>query len=118
MNTSLEYEAQIGELARRQSLNEYRDIMLPPNHMLSRHVRRVVSRILAASNLGVIRGGDLSSSYTSGIARAVGADGWDPDAELGVGAQKQEREWDIMVVNDPKMVNAQAVPGDGSRFSS
>lgn len=59
----------------------------------------------------------MSSSHMNGIARAVGADGWDPDAELGVGAQKQEREWDIMVVNDPKMVNAQAVPGDRSRFS-
>jgi len=85
--------------------------------MLSRHVRRVVSRILAASNLGIIRGGDTPSSYITGITGAVGADEWDPDAEVGVEPQRQERQWDIMVVNDPKMVNAQAVPGDGSRFN-
>jgi hypothetical protein len=115
MNTSPKFEAEIGEMARRQSREEYRDTTLPPNHMLSRHVRRVVSRILAASNLGVVQGGDVSFSYNEQSGTA-GGDGWDPDAKLGVGAGRapgEEREWDVMVVNDPKMVNAQVVPGDG-----
>ena len=114
MNTSRKLETEIGEMARLQSQEQYRDITLPSNHMLSRHVRRVVSRILAASNLGVVRG-DVPVSYLNDQNGGAGNDPWDPDVELRVGARQthgEEREWDIMVVNDPKMINAQVVPGD------
>jgi len=113
MNTSLKLEAEIGEMARLQSQEQYRDTTLPPNHMLSRHVRRVVSRILAASNLGVVRG-DVSVPYINDQSGGAGGDTWDPDVELGAGARRthgEEKEWDVMVVNDPKMINAQVVPG-------
>jgi hypothetical protein len=113
MNTSHRLEAKIGEMARLQSQEQYRDTTLPPNHMLSRHVRRVVSRILAASNLGVVRE-DTSVSYIDDQRGGAGGDTWDPDAEPGTGERRthgEEREWDVMVVNDPKMINAQVVPG-------
>jgi metalloendopeptidase OMA1, mitochondrial len=109
MNTSHEAEMRVSEIARRSAIEEYRDTMLPVNHMLSRHVRRVVSRILASSNLGVVRGGDTTLPYGVG----GGEEGWDPDAELKPGMEKpeEEREWDVIVVNDPKMINAQVMPG-------
>jgi len=111
MNTGHKGEEQMAEIARRQSQEAYRDIALPPHHPLSQHVRRVVSRILAASNLGVIRGVDVLYSSVGG----AGGDGWDPDAEVGARGPGwvpgQEREWDVMVVNDPKVVNAEVVPG-------
>ena len=93
--------------------------MLPAHHPLSRHVRRVASRILSASNLGVLRGsGDASLQQAPYVGSlGGGGDGWNPDTELpqkspqgaGLGS---EREWEVMVVNDSKMVNAQAMPGE------
>ncbi|KAG5643753.1 hypothetical protein DXG03_009688 [Asterophora parasitica] len=120
MNTSLGFEEKFGRMARDQTIQEYEQLTLPPHHPLSRHVRRVVTRILAASNLGHIRG-ESSSQYTHGNSSPVpyhGEEGgeipWDPDARMnaGVGEGKygHKREWEVIVVNDPKMVNAQAVP--------
>jgi hypothetical protein len=80
--------------------------------MLSRHVRRVATRILAASNLGVIRG-DTLSPYSQ-----AGQDGasWNPDEEFDKAAASSAREWDVIVINDPKMVNAQVVPGESVMY--
>ncbi|KAF9458105.1 peptidase family M48-domain-containing protein [Collybia nuda] len=105
MNTSKKFEERIGELARQQSREEYKNTTLPPNHMLSKHVRRVVARILAASNLGVVRGDGLLPAYpqTPGF--------WNPDEDIDKGSNSSTNEWDVIVVNDPKMVNAQVVPG-------
>jgi hypothetical protein len=105
MNTSPKYEAKISEMMAHEIRKQFRDTTLPPNHIQSRHVRRVVSRILAASNLGVVRGEDTPFSYIES-----------PDGGVGGGRSaripEQEREWDVMVVNNPNMVNAQVVPGN------
>jgi hypothetical protein len=114
MNTSHESEANSGEATGRTFSREHRDKILPVNHMLSRHVRRVVSRILAANNLGVVRGDDMTFSSYIDDRGGTGGDGWDPDAELGVGRGREEREWTVMVVNDPKLINAFVLPGIGS----
>lgn len=45
-----------------------------------------------------------------------GGDGWNPYTELEVGASgttpTEQMEWDVMVVNNPKIVNAHVVPGE------
>lgn len=76
--------------------------------MLSKHVRRVVSRILSASNLGVIRGDSRSSAVPQG-EQDTGF--WNPDEGVENTTAASTKEWDVIVVNDPKMVNAFASPG-------
>jgi len=93
-------------------------------------VHRVVSRILDANDLGTLRddlrpaipartalrpsfgfGGDDGSGSGDGDEGA--ADLWDPDA-AGRGAVHNgagRKEWNLLVVNDQKVVNAMATPG-------
>jgi hypothetical protein len=97
-------------------------------------VRRVVSRILDANDLGTLRGAD-DHERTSISARTAlrpsfgwggddgGNDGsdvapdlWDPDAAgRGVVHAVSRKEWNLLVVNDPKVVNAMAAPGSWTR---
>ncbi|RDB18944.1 Mitochondrial metalloendopeptidase OMA1 [Hypsizygus marmoreus] len=113
MNTGPQFEETFGKLAREQSLIEYKGSILPAQHPLSRHVRRVVARILTSSNLGVIRGdtGPLSAVHVSPVPFAAEEVAWNPDAQYGNTTAGPEKEWDVIVVNDSKMINAQAVPG-------
>ncbi|KAG6843551.1 hypothetical protein H0H93_000650, partial [Arthromyces matolae] len=116
-------------MARDQTIAEYRQSILPPNHVLSKHVKRVVTRILAASNLGHIRGESSSEQYLGTPPVPVvmnsmfggGQDeqqeaSWDPDSQRGSrndsssSGRMSERQWDVIVVNDLKTINAMAVP--------
>lgn len=102
----------------RQSLrNELQASILPSNHPLSRHVRRVVSRILHASNLGILHGeAQPLVSPSFGVRSNFEGDAWNPDADFGAATDPgpsygPSKEWDVIVVNDPKMINAMASPG-------
>ena len=93
---------------------------LPLNHPVTQHVRRVVSRILLASNLGTLSG-ETSLGRGTGLVGfggfdAFGRDTSHSDVDLGASAHPSEtygpsKEWDVMVVNDRKTINALAVPG-------
>ena len=50
------------------------ELTLPPDHPLSRHVRRVVTQILHASNLGCIRGEQKSSLLSPFCVSNVGGE--------------------------------------------
>jgi len=113
MDISPRKESALAKEAHEQLVQEYGSRILPENHPLHRHVHRVVARILEASNLGVLK----SSAPSAAKARAPSLqDVWDPDADSG----RQEnlvpgvggREWQLMVVNDDKMVNAAASYGN------
>ncbi|KAJ2918909.1 hypothetical protein MD484_g1505, partial [Candolleomyces efflorescens] len=76
---------------------------------MSHHVRRVVSRILTASNLGVLHGEQPAHATLFGGS-------FDDFSEFGASAHPTEaygprKEWDVIVVNEGKMVNAMAIPG-------
>jgi hypothetical protein len=98
-------------LARSQIRREIGDKILNDYHPLSRHVRRIVQRILSSNGLGSVKGmgGGLMRMEVFG-----GGDVWDPAAErrssstTSIGPGK---EWDVIVVNDPNVVNAMAVAG-------
>jgi len=90
-------------------------------------VHRVVSRILETNDLGTLRGDQrmprvptravLQPSFGF-INRDRGdespPDLWDPDA-TGLsavdGGSMGRKEWNLLVVNDQKVVNAMAAPG-------
>ena len=98
---------QFAALARKEYRAEFQHATLPPTHPLSRHVLRVASRILSASNLGVIRG---ESVYPVPMLPFVqGRDGYPSNSS--VNAIGPTTEWDVIVVNDRKIVNALATPG-------
>ncbi|KAH8105371.1 peptidase family M48-domain-containing protein [Cristinia sonorae] len=116
MDVSPKYETELAEESRQQLLHEFKGKILPADHPLTRHVRRVVTRLLDANDLGTLR--------SSGLPRRLqhqhqsDPDGlWNPDAEEvgrtedvapGVGG----REWELLVVNDDKVVNAMASYGN------
>ncbi|EAU81629.1 peptidase M48 family protein [Coprinopsis cinerea okayama7 len=111
-------EAQIGETVRRQLYQTSGNRILPPNHPITRHVRRVVSRILTASNLGTLRGEKRPEDTMFGFGNVFGGFGGfsTPDSDFGAATQPNEsygpeKEWDVIVVNDRNMVNAMAAPG-------
>ncbi|KAF8808850.1 hypothetical protein BYT27DRAFT_7188331 [Phlegmacium glaucopus] len=99
MNTSPKFEAEFAELARKEYLAEFEDATLPTTHPLSRHVLRVASRILSASDLGVVRGESVKSAL---IPRK--------DGDVSNSANTTV-EWEVIVVNDRKIINALASPG-------
>ncbi|PPQ95429.1 hypothetical protein CVT26_008450 [Gymnopilus dilepis] len=117
MNTTPEFEAKFSELSRKQLRQELAPSTLPENHPLSRHVRRVVSRILRASNLGVLKGEDRPSHLSPlGMGWDLEGNAWNPDVEFGAAKEPgpvygPSKEWDVIVVNDSKMINAMASPG-------
>lgn len=97
-------------------VNEFRGKILPPNHPLVRRVHAVASRILEANNLGTLHavGADESMSMRSVLfgRRQDAPEAWDvPSSPDNVKAGLAQKEWHLMVVNDPKMVNAAAAPG-------
>ncbi|EKM77197.1 hypothetical protein AGABI1DRAFT_122219 [Agaricus bisporus var. burnettii JB137-S8] len=105
-------EAQIGESVRQETKNEWGNKILPPNHPLSLHVRKVTSRILKSSDLGHIIGEAPTPPPISpfGFADEV----WKPSDDYGAAASytySPQKEWDVVVVNDKRVVNAMATPG-------
>lgn len=90
---------------------------LPLNHPITKHVRRVASHILHASNLGILSGEQPLASL-SPFGMSVDPDGtsWNPDAQFGAAANPgpaygPTKEWNVLVVSDQKMINAMAIPG-------
>ncbi|RXW19816.1 hypothetical protein EST38_g6040 [Candolleomyces aberdarensis] len=76
---------------------------------MSHHVRRVVSRILTASNLGLLHGEQPAHATLFG-------DSFGEFSEFGAStrpteAYGPEKKWDVIVVDDKKTVNAMATPG-------
>ena len=91
-------------------------------------MHRVVSRILDANDLGTLRGDPRTPKTPARTvlqpSRGFGSNGdgeeappdlWDPDANAPGrrdGAQGAGgKEWNLLVVNDEKIVNAMAAPG-------
>ncbi|TFK19216.1 peptidase M48 family protein [Coprinopsis marcescibilis] len=114
MNTGPKTEAMMGEAIREEIHQTMGHHILPPNHPITIHVRRVVSRILTASNLGVIRGERRPAETLLGVADLFG--GYDGFSDVGATTQPNEsygpdKEWEVLVVNDRKMINAMAGPG-------
>ena len=89
-----------------QLLKDFRGKILSPNDPLTQVVREIVTRILEASNLGSLK---TEPTFIQQAGTPI-EDLWHSDAQAreepvpGSGG----REWQLMVVNDPKVVNAMA----------
>lgn len=111
MDVNPQYETQLAGVARDLLVEEFQGKILPADHPITRHVRRVVTRILEANNLGTLK----SSSPRSHVIEIPG-EVWGADIEIGrteaVAPGAGGREWELMVVNDDKIVNAAASYGN------
>ena len=107
MDISPRFEATLEKTSYTSLLSEFEDRILPANHPITRHVHRVVSQLLEASDLGM-----LQSSSTS--KPSADDDGfWHDDPFAAARPHDSSpagggKEWHLLVVNDPKIVNALA----------
>lgn len=97
---------QMAKESHEQFLQEFRGKILPPNHPLTQAVRDVVTRILEASNLGSLKTEPtfIQQNGTS-IEDLWHADVQNSDEPVPGGGG---REWRLIVVDNPEVVNAMA----------
>lgn len=115
-----EKRAVASELA--QIKREYQGRILPPDHPVTKQIRSIVQSILDANNLGVVKGQTGAMRSYSAFPGMFGTeDSWDPDSrttdirsEDGTHLESNTREWELIVVDDKKTVNAAALPGRSS----
>jgi predicted Zn-dependent protease len=103
------------ELLRTQALQEtraqFRGRILPLEHPLTQQVRRITRRIIVASNLGHLEGEGAAEPPE------LIEDPWGAPLAEGAGdisrppALHPDREWAVLVVDDPGFVNAFAATG-------
>ena len=89
----------LAEEQNKQLVQEFEGKILPENHVVTRHVRRVLTRLLEANNLGTLSG------PTNGMDQASG---W---STMSANDVETTREWNLIVVNDDSIVNAAATYG-------
>ncbi|KAI0357145.1 hypothetical protein OH77DRAFT_1422673 [Trametes cingulata] len=106
MDISPKYEATLAEVAHQELLQQFKGKVLPPHHPLTRHIRRVVTRILEANNLGTLEAPEVHSRLLPA------ADVWSASEVDRVRPEVGGREWHLFVVNDDSVVNAMASFGD------
>jgi metalloendopeptidase OMA1, mitochondrial len=85
-------------------MQEYEGRILPQDHPLTKHVKRVARRIITSNDLGRL----------TGETKIHVPDSWDPLRNVA----KRDREWTVLVVNDKNFVNAFAGPGLSSSNTS
>ncbi|CCM00306.1 uncharacterized protein FIBRA_02336 [Fibroporia radiculosa] len=109
MDVNPKIEAKLAKVSYEELLSEYQGKILPEHHPLTRHVRRVVSRILEASNLGTLAFEKPGYLVTTGPSDDLWSTSTQTaDTPPGAGG----RVWNLLVVNDDRMVNAMASYGN------
>lgn len=113
MDISPRLDSKLAQASYAELLNQFRGKILPADHPITRHVRRVVTDILETNNLG--------SLHSSEPRRRsfFGDDIWEEDAFAAARSRTTNsvpesggKEWHLLVVNDPKVVNAMATFGN------
>lgn len=113
MDISPRLDSKLAQASYAELLTQFRGKILPADHPITRHVRRVVTDILETNNLG--------SLYSSEPRRRsfFGDDVWEEDAFAAARPrianpvpESGGKEWHLLVVNDPKVVNAMATFGN------
>ncbi|KAF9782487.1 hypothetical protein BJ322DRAFT_1111347 [Thelephora terrestris] len=110
MDVGPKFETMMAEQSHHQLLEEFRGKILPPDHPLTQAVRDIVTRILDASNLGSLK----ADSTLKQQAGTPIEDSWHADVQTREGPVpgSGQREWRLIVVHDPKIVNAMASFGN------
>lgn len=94
-----EEHIQLAVTAHRELIEEYGGQLLPPSTPLYRSVSSIVQELLESNSLGSLR--DITSHQ----------DTLEFDREHSKSRKGKETKWNLLVVNDPKTVNAMATWG-------
>jgi predicted Zn-dependent protease len=93
MDVTSTMEEQYAKQATEEYLSQYASQILPPHHPLTLYVNSIVSSLLEASDLGhIARASDI------------------PDGEFL--PDDPGKKWNVIVIDDPKTVNAMATWGN------
>lgn len=103
---------ELAEASYQSLMQEFEGKVLPPNHPLTRHIRRVAKSILEASNLGTLDTPEVGRPKGSEQSWSFSGSPQDMPPKVG-GAKK----WRLFVVNDDSVVNAMAAYGQLSGLS-
>ncbi|KAF9228591.1 hypothetical protein BS17DRAFT_772208 [Gyrodon lividus] len=113
MDISPKYEAKLAQAAYAELLSEFQGKILPADHPITRHVHRVITDILEASNLGTLHSSEPQRSLSGSD------DLWHDDPfstarpyRSSSTMESGRKEWNLLVVNDPRVVNALATFGN------
>ncbi|KAI0321738.1 peptidase family M48-domain-containing protein [Amylostereum chailletii] len=114
MDITPQYEAKLWESSYQVLMDEFKGKVLPSDHVITRHIHRVVSRILEANDLGSLRSLEPQTnmpfeSVLFGTEDRVFEDSWSSNTPAAPDSAR--KTWNLLVVNDSKMVNAMATPG-------
>jgi len=114
MDISPKYETTLAQAAYNELLAEFRDKILPSNHPVTRHVQRVVTNILESSDLGHLRSSEPRRSLAQAIDDFWSEDPFTTGRPSGESSTPESggKEWNLLVVNDPSVVNAMATFGN------
>ncbi|KAG1774566.1 peptidase family M48-domain-containing protein [Suillus placidus] len=114
MDISPKYETKLAQAAYDELLAEFRGKVLPSNHPVTRHVQRVVSRILESSDLGHLRSSEPRRSLVEALDDFWSEDPFTTGRPSGESSTPESggKEWNLLVVNDPSIVNAMATFGN------
>jgi hypothetical protein len=109
MDISPRFEAKLEKASYASLLSEFEGKILPAHHPITHHVHRVVSDLLEASDLGALRSSNPRKSPAEDDSF------WDDDPSAAARPHDPHtspdsggKEWDLLVVNDPTIVNALA----------
>ncbi|KAG1750622.1 peptidase family M48-domain-containing protein [Suillus paluster] len=114
MDISPKYETKLAQAAYDELLAEFRGKILPSNHPVTRHVQGVVTRILESSDLGHLRSSEPRRSLVEAIDNFWSEDPFTAGRPSGESSTPESggKEWNLLVVNDPSVVNAMATFGN------
>ncbi|KAL4065450.1 peptidase family M48-domain-containing protein [Scleroderma citrinum] len=113
MDISPRFESKLAQAEYAGLLTQFRGKVLPADHPITRHVRRVVTDILYANNLGTLHSSEPHQQSS------VGGGFWGDDPygaarpqTTNASPESGGKEWNLLVVNDPSIVNAMATFGN------
>ncbi|EPQ53053.1 hypothetical protein GLOTRDRAFT_122359 [Gloeophyllum trabeum ATCC 11539] len=119
MDVNPNMETKLAGMIHEQILRENKGKILPANHPVTRKVREVAEQLLHANNLGHLSDDKERRPYSAvppWLADDTSAD-WTYDASVsserqGLAPGAGGREWKLVVVHDPRVVNAAATYGN------
>ncbi|KAJ3987837.1 peptidase M48 family protein [Lentinula detonsa] len=110
---SPETEAEIGKMVLQETLAQYKGQILPQDHPVTMHVKRIVHNVLSASHLGTVKG--YIEPHKQLFGNDFGADDvWSASSSTNSppsAIASANKEWAVVVVDDRKFANAAATPG-------
>ncbi|KAI0091759.1 peptidase family M48-domain-containing protein [Irpex rosettiformis] len=96
-------------MTRRELLKDFEGKILSPNHPLTLHVAGVVNKILKANDLGSLK----APHPARVLGNATDDDFWSDSSRMDAfPPESGGKEWELLVVDDDKVINAAAAYGN------